>query len=225
MKESTRLKKLLSEPLESEGQFVSLKKSEETISMLFNTLIKYTAKIVFLIGRELTLIKNNLEHGKFLKWLDENKKFPYARRTAYNYMSFYERFSCANFAQLEGLTVTEALRAAEAKERPQVEDAAGLNRIDLGGDPGQMQLDYGDLFKRPANANRILKNYRTVADLLTEIIVVHRTKNGLLTSKRIAHFCEDMPRDPALSLSYKKMVYKTQAAIEEYLADVEREEE
>jgi hypothetical protein len=100
----------------------------------------------------------------------------------------------------------------------------GYNRIDLGGDPGQAQLDFGGLFELPAAANCTLQNYRTVGGLVSEIIVVHRTGDGGLVSKCFAHFSEDIPQNPVLRLAYKTMSQKTQAAIEDYLAALEQEE-
>jgi hypothetical protein len=122
---------------------------------------------------------------------------------------------------LDGLTLRDALKLV-APPPPAGED--GYNRIDLGGDPGQLKLDFGELFELPAAANRSLQNYRTVGDLVTDIIVVRRGKDNLLTSKRFAHFCEDVPQDPLLRLAYKTMSQKTQAAIEDYLAALEQEE-
>jgi len=101
----------------------------------------------------------------------------------------------------------------------------GYNRIDLGGDPGQMKFDFGDLFERPADANPSLTSYRTLGDLVSEIIVVHVTKEGKFISKSFARFCEDIPQNPSLRLAYKTMSQKTQAAIEDYLAALEHEEE
>jgi len=123
---------------------------------------------------------------------------------------------------LKGLALRDALKLI-APPPPVGED--GLNRIDLGGDPGQMKLDFDDLFERPADANRSLQSYRTVGDLIREILVVHRNDSGLLTSKRFAHFCEDVPQNPALLHAYKMMSQKTQAAIEDYLAALEQEED
>jgi hypothetical protein len=123
---------------------------------------------------------------------------------------------------LDGLSLRDALKLV-APPPPSGEE--GYNRIDLGGDPGQLSLDYGELFEVPAGANRSLQNYRTVADLLTDIIVVRRGRDGLLTSRRFMHFCEDVPQAPALRAAYKTMAYKTQAAIEDYLAAAEQEEE
>ena len=127
-----------------------------------------------------------------------------------------------NPAALESLTLRDALKLIAP---PPETGEDGYNRIDLGGDPGQMELDFGELFELPSTANSTLQNYRTVADLLTEIIVVRRGKNNLLTSKRFLHFCEDVPQNPALRHAYKTMVYQTQAAIEDYLAAVEQEED
>jgi len=114
--------------------------------------------------------------------------------------------------------------AAKLISPPPAAGEDGYNRVDLGGDPGQMRFDFGELFAAPAAGNQKLQSYRTVADLLTEIIVVRRGKNNLLTSKRFLHFCEDVPQDAALRAEYKNMAWKTQAAIEDYLAAVEQKE-
>jgi len=123
---------------------------------------------------------------------------------------------------LKGLELRDALRLI-APPPPSGED--GLNRIDLGGDPGQMKFDFGDLFERPADANRSLKTYRTVGEMLSEIIAVRITKDGGFISKSFARFSEDIPQNPALRLAYKTMSQKTQAAIEDYLAALEQEED
>ena len=100
----------------------------------------------------------------------------------------------------------------------------GYNRVDLGGDPKQAELDFGDLFKLPSSANGSLKNYRTVGDLISEIIVVRRTADNQLTTKRFARFFEDIPQDTVLRSAFLKMSKITQAAIEDYLAALEQEE-
>jgi hypothetical protein len=122
---------------------------------------------------------------------------------------------------LNSLSLRDALKLI-APPPPTGEE--GYNRIDLGGDPGLLQLDFGELFAVPAAANQSLHNYRTVADLLTDIIVVQRTKDNRLTSKRFMHFCEDVPQNKTLLHAYKTMSQKTQAAIEDYLAVLEQEE-
>ena len=125
-----------------------------------------------------------------------------------------------NPAALEGLTMRDALRLI-APPPPSGEE--GYNRIDLNGDPGQAEFDFGKVFELPACANHSLQSYRTIADAMTEVTVLHRTKDGLLTSKRFVRFFEDIPKDPALRHAYKTMAQKTQKAVEDYLAALEQE--
>ena len=123
---------------------------------------------------------------------------------------------------LKGLALRDALKLI-APPPPAGED--GLNRIDLGGDPGQMKFDFGELFERPAVTNQSLRNYRTVGDQISEIIVVRRTADGGLVSKCFNRFHEDIPQNPTLRHAYKTMSLITQAAIENYLAALEQEED
>jgi hypothetical protein len=222
MNDITRFNKLAAPENQGEYKIESLKKTEDEILFLYEYQLKTTAQFAYFIGQRLITVKETMEYGKFLAWLD--KKFPFSRKTAYRYMSFYKKLGCANLAQLDGLTMTEALRAAGLIE-PRLENAEGLNRIDLGGDPGQITFDFVDLFKRPADTNPSLKNYRTVADLLNEIIVVRQTSEGGFISKRIVSICEDIPQEPTLRLEYGNMARKIQEAVEKYLAARERKEE
>lgn len=118
---------------------------------------------------------------------------------------------------LKELSLREALRAIA----PAPESGEGYNRVEFGGDPGQPELDFGELFRLPAATNPALKNHRTIADYLTEILVVSRTEDGHLVNKRFARFMEDVPQDPALRSAYRAMALQTQAAIESYLAALE----
>jgi hypothetical protein len=153
-----------------------------------------------------------------LKSVEAASGFP-ERRVALA-LKVFRRFE-HNPPALNGLGLRDALKLIAP---PPSAGEEGYNRVDLGGDPGQMRLDFGDLFNLPAAANRTLKNYRTVGSLVSEIIVVRRTGDGGLVSKRFARFSEDIPQVPALRLAYKTMSQKTQAAIEDYLAALEQEE-
>jgi len=122
---------------------------------------------------------------------------------------------------LDGLSLRDALKLIAP---PAAAGEKGYNRVDMDGDAGQLDLDFGEVFQLPACANRSLENYRTIADAMSEIILVTRTRDNLLVSKRFARFFEDIPRNPSLRFAYKTMAQKTQAAIEDYLAAVEQEE-
>ena len=135
-------------------------------------------------------------------------------------LKIYKHFA-NNPEALKGIALRDALKLI-APPPPAGEE--GYNRADIGGDPGQMKFDFGELFEVPAAGNLSLKNYRTVGDRLSEIIVVRRTNDNLLISKRFAHFAEDIPQDTELRHAYKIMSQKTQAAIEDYLAVLEQEE-
>ena len=121
---------------------------------------------------------------------------------------------------LNGLTLRESLKLIAP---PPAAGEEGYNCVDLGGNAGQINFDFGDLFKMPSTVNSSLKTYRTI-EQSTEIIVVKRTGDGSLISKRFAHFGEDVPQDSALRMEYKIMSQKTQAAIEDYLAACEQKE-
>jgi hypothetical protein len=148
------------------------------------------------------------------------KAYGYPERKITLALKIFKHFE-NNPDALKGLSMRDALKMI-APPPPAGED--GYNRIDLGGDPGQMKFDFGELFTVPATANHSLQNYRTVGDLVSEIIVVRRTNDGKLISKRFAHFGEDVPQNPLLRQAYKAMSQKTQAAIEDYLAALEQEE-
>jgi len=157
--------------------------------------------------------------GMGLKLFSEAVGFP--ERHVRLALNIFKRFE-NNPDALKGLVLRDALKLI-APPPPAGEE--GLNRIDLGGDPGQMKLDFDELLERPPAFNRSLKNYRTVGDLISEIIVVHVTRDGKFISRNFAQFREDVPQNPALLHAYKMMSQKTQAAIEDYLAALEQEED
>src|SRR6516225_8819647 len=69
--------------------------SAETIrQQLQNTLVS-----AIKIGQELLAVKETLEHGQFLPWLQV--EFGWSQRTAYNFMSVAERFELARIASLQ----------------------------------------------------------------------------------------------------------------------------
>ncbi|MDR1507857.1 MAG: hypothetical protein LBI67_12220 [Treponema sp.] len=126
-------------------------------------------------------------------------------------------------AALKSLSLRDAVKLISPPE----DNSGGYNRIDFGGDPGrgQAELDFGELFEIPTFTGAVLKDYRVTSALLSEIVVVRRTGDGQLVSKRFVRFAEDIPQDPSLRTAFKAMAEKTQAAVENYLGVVEQYEQ
>ncbi|MCL2210199.1 MAG: hypothetical protein FWC19_06455 [Treponema sp.] len=171
----------------------------------------------------------NILCGIIKRWKDSDKRlsaksvaeltgYPEQRITLA--LKIFKHFE-NNPEALNSLALRDALKLI-APPPPAGEE--GYNRIDLGGDPGQLQFDFGKIFELPATGNLSLKNYRTVGDRLSDIFVVHRTDDNMLTSKRIVRFFEDVPKNDELLHAYKTMSQITQAAVEDYLAALEQEE-
>jgi len=188
-----------------------------------NKLLAKTALAYYNAGNILSgIIKrwNYKEKGLSAKSVAEVTGFPERRVTiAIKIFKHFEN----NPEALKGLALRDALKLI-APPPPPGED--GYNRMDLGGDPGQMKFDFCELFELPASGNHSLKNYRTITtdNSLSEIIVVRRTEDNLLTSKRIVRIFEDIPQDSVLHHAYKIMSQRTQAAVEDYLAALEQSE-
>jgi len=201
------------------GIFGSIEEYERAAACL----VQKTARAYYDAGNILAAVVRKWNYKKdgrlSARAVAEASGFPERRVTLA--LKIFGRFE-NNPGALDGLGLRDAVRLIAP---PPAAGEDGCNRIDLGGDPGQMEFDFEGLFKLPPAGNRPLKNYRTVGDLISEILVVHRNSGGLLTSRRFAHFCEDVPRNPALLRAYKTMSQKTQAAVEDYLAAVEQEED
>jgi hypothetical protein len=184
------------------------------------SLVQKTTRLYYDAGNLLADILRRWNTGEKLtvKNIADVSGFPERRVTLA--LKIFKHFE-NNPDALNGLSLRDALKLI-APPPPAGED--GYNRVDLGGDPGQLLHGFDELFKLPATANRSLQNYRTVGDLISEIVVVRRTADGGLTSKRFNTFHEDIPQNPLLRHAYKTMSQKTQAAIEDYLAALEQEE-
>ena len=206
-------------------------REKNKLDVIFAEITKYEKEADKLLAKTALAYFNagNILFGAITEWNDRKRDLSaesvaevtgYPERRVTIALKIYKRFA-NNPDALKGLALRDALKLI-APPPPAGEE--GYNRADLGGDAGQMKFDFGGLFELPAAGNLSLKNYRTVGDGLSEIIVVRRTEDNLLVSKRFAHFAEDIPQDAALRHAYKTMSQKTQAAIEDYLAAVEQEE-
>jgi hypothetical protein len=206
-------------------------RGKNTVKALFDGIVQNEKNALKLLGETAKLYyeAGNIIAAAVRRWktsdgrqgnkaVAEASGFPEERVTTA--LKIYKGFE-NNPAALDGLTLRGALKLIAP---PPPSGGEGCSRIDLGGDPGQLNLGLEELFGLPSTVNKALKNYRMSADLLTDLIVAHKGIKRLLTSRRFMHFCEDVPQIPALRAAYKEMAWKTQAAIEGYLAVLEREE-
>jgi len=221
MNNLSRFTKITAKEKRGKYKYETPQKTKEEIKFLCNELIIKTALAAFAVGERLVALKAHLEHGKFQSYLE--KEFPFKKTTAHYYMRLFEFFKDDPLA-LEGRGYKEALEDAGIIQPKKAMEEEGYNRVDLGGDPGQIKFDFGELFELPAAANTSLKNYRTVGNLVSEIIVVKRTADGKLINKRFVSIHEDIPQEPLLRQAYITMSKKIQAASEEYLGRLEEAE-
>jgi len=129
MNDLTRFNKLTSPENREEYRIESLKKTEDEILFLCAYQLKVTAAVAYFVGQRLIAVRKELGYGKFSEWL--GKKFHFAKRTAYNYITFYEILSCANFAQLddtatENPELLEIKKIVDSEEKPDCEKLAQL---------------------------------------------------------------------------------------------------
>ncbi len=91
--------------------------------------LRRTARDIWEVGKRLTEVRSQLEHGQFEGWL--SAEFGWSRRTAYNFINVYEAFSdCANFTQLD--IATSALYKLAAPSTPQAVRQEFLSKAEEG---------------------------------------------------------------------------------------------
>jgi hypothetical protein len=193
----------------------SRKQAEDEILSACGAMVKITAGFACYIGCRLVAIKAELERGEFLAWID--KVFPFSQRTARRYMKLYKHFkeNSANFAQLETLKLTEALRQAgiiEPKEK-------NLLQFEPEGDPDQQrELPWEEYFELPPLSRDVkLKDHRFEIPNSHEIYLIRR---GIDYPIKIAEVLA--PEDKRLRTVHRGMMEAVQSAIERYYQELER---
>ncbi len=118
------------------GELIS--KQEKEIIQLHEELqglFKKSALLIFEIGKRLSDVKQLLNHGDFIPWIENN--LPFNRITAWKFMKVYECFHAKRKIQLEDLSINEAcVMAGVRKLLPAPESKA----IPIGGKPPEMDL-------------------------------------------------------------------------------------
>ena len=111
-------------------------------------LARLTATGIVQIGQYLTEVKAILAHGRFLEWIE--REFAWSERSSRNFMTVYECFKTANFADLE-IDVS-----ALYLDRGPVHAGAGAN-----GDPAARGKGRADRLGRDAgHAGSLRRNRR-----------------------------------------------------------------
>jgi hypothetical protein len=90
--------------------------------------IQRSAQTIVEIGERLAEVRERLEDGQFTAWLQT--EFAWSRRTAYNFISVFERFGRANVAQLD--IAASALYLLSAPSTPDTARAAVIERAETG---------------------------------------------------------------------------------------------
>jgi len=106
MNNLTRFTKMTAKEKRGAYQIETVAKTKEEIKFLCDEFLTKTALAAFSIGERLAAMKAQLEHGKFLSYLE--KEFLYTKKTAQNYMRLFEYFKDEPSA-LESFGIKDAL--------------------------------------------------------------------------------------------------------------------
>jgi len=82
------------ESLETETRRFVLERAER-----IHNLARVTATGIVQIGRHLTEVKEHMEHGQFLTWIE--REFGWSRTTAWRFMEVHEKIKCSNLEHLQ----------------------------------------------------------------------------------------------------------------------------
>lgn len=167
-KDLVKIEQLTPEDLAEDYAVSSLSRTEKEIRYLkekMTFVARASVVIAFELGRRLAAVKETLDHGQFLPWLEDNLDI--SERTAQNYMKLYARFREEPAAILENLTIQEAYVAAGVKKASSVnllasddEEEEGplkfAGKRDLEAEKANMVA----LFRSPTVSGVKLKNHR-----------------------------------------------------------------
>lgn len=165
-RELVKIEQLTEDDLSQQYKVTSLSKTEKEIRYLIEKLhgvAKISLVLIFETGRRLTAVKETLDHGQFLPWLEEN--FQLTDRSARNYMKLYDRFKDEPRAILEDLSIQDAYIMAGVKKAAnphlgEPEDELGPLKIAGKRDEAAERANMVAIFKQPTVSGVKLKNHR-----------------------------------------------------------------
>jgi hypothetical protein len=210
MNDLTRFNKLTDPAKRGKYQFESVAKTKGEIDSILKVYTVMTAVTAFSVGERLAILKEQLGHGKFMKYVE--KEFSFSYSTATRYMRLFERYK-DNPAEMEKFGLTEALMNAGII-KPKESIIEPLLPIEPLPPYHQLEFDYDFIFKqKPLNMDvRQLKNFR-FAVMDDEIALFEKGVKGYRAAANLSVFGKN---DPRMKKFYIKAAEKIQMALEEY---------
>jgi hypothetical protein len=210
MNNITRFTKLTDYNKRGKYTIESIAETKKEIVFILHEVEYKQAVGYFAVGERLTAMKEKLEHGKFLAYLENG--FPYSRQVANNYMRLYD-FYKDDPASLGSLGYREALmKAGIIKHKESIIEP--LLPIEPLPPYHQLEFDYDEIFKqKPLNMDvRQLNKFRfTIMD--DEIALFEK---GIKGYRAVANLNVFGRNDPRMKKFYIKATEKIQMVLEEY---------
>ncbi|HOX30885.1 MAG TPA: DUF3102 domain-containing protein [Spirochaetales bacterium] len=182
-----------------------------------------TVVVIFAMGKVLAMVKEQLPHGEFIPWIEENCQFDRIR--AWSYIKVYEHYKDEPKRALAELSISEAyIEAGVKKLTAPAEDGAAPRLRGSGGilddEPGPEE--FSAAFKKPTLSGVALKHYR-IAPYRNGTLYVVRPEIGVLP---VCNLYANMAiEDPAYQAALAKAHQDLQLALEVFYSKVEELED
>ena len=184
MKELVKIDQITAAELSAAYRVESMKRTENEIRFIIEKLhgvAKVSLVLIFEAGRRLAAVKETLDHGQFLPWLEQNFQLSY--RTAQNYIKLYDRFREEPAAILEDLSIQEAYVMAGVKKAssPKLLEDGEDDELHFAGkrDLEAERANMVAIFKAPTLSGVKLKNHRV--DNVRGTVYVYRKDVGTVS--------------------------------------------
>ena len=213
MNDITRFNKLVNPERRGEYKIESLAKTKDEILFLCNFHTETTAATAFYTGERLKAMRAQLEHGKFIKYLE--KEFPYSRRTASQYVQLYEHYK-GDPAEMQKFGLRQALMHAgiiKPKERKIIPFLPNEHYGDH-----KRESDLSAFFDAPPlNENAKLEKYRFRIQH-GEVCIIEK---GYHQPVPVAEIYIPGEADSRLNSDHRELMQNIQRLLEKYYEKVE----
>lgn len=179
-----------------------------------------TVIVIFAMGKVLSDVKESLEHGEFIPWIEAN--CPFHRATAFRYMQVYDRYRDEPRRALEELSITEAyleagvkkLAAPDPGEQPREK---GPRLYDV-----SQWKDWKRVFTTPPISGVVLKRHRVVPYEDGRLYVVREETGPVPAVELLADFSVT---EPSYQVALQEVHQNLQMALEVFYSKVEEFED